>query len=117
MIKVTFENIAASANGLADFESENVSFAIEGHFSLDKGSDIYCAGVSAIVQSCVAAISRLGVQQKLERREGYLKSSMTIAPEMPMLREARAIVGVMITGVNLMASLPGSKIEIFHIEV
>ncbi len=116
MVKVTFENIAAGANGLAEFKSENVSFAIEGHFSLDKGSDIYCAGVSAIVQSCVAAISKLGVQQKLERREGYLKSSMIITPEMPMLREAGAIVGVMITGVNLMASLPGSKIEI-HVEV
>ncbi len=117
MIRITFENIAVGAKGLAEFRGGDISFAAEGHFSLDKGSDIYCAGVSAIVQSCVVALSKLGVHQKIERREGYLKSSMTIADDMPSLKEARAIVGVLITGVSLMASLPGSKIEIFHVEV
>jgi uncharacterized protein YsxB (DUF464 family) len=116
LIRITFENIGIGVNGLAEFRCENVSFAVEGHFSLDKGSDIYCAGVSAIVQSCVASLSKLGISQKFERREGYLKSSMTIEDDMPALKEAKAIVGVMITGVSLMASLAGSKIEIFHLE-
>lgn len=117
MIKVTFENIAAGAFGLADFRSENVSFTVEGHSQLGAGSDIYCAGVSAVVQSCVASLSKIGIDQKLERREGYLKSSIMISVDSSVFREARAIIGMMMTGVGLLASLPGSNIEIFLVEV
>jgi uncharacterized protein YsxB (DUF464 family) len=118
LITVTFENIVPGENGLADFTGENISFSVKGHSTLGKGNDIYCAGVSAIVQSCVAAISRLGgVEQIITRRDGYVQSSMTISGNSPVLREVRAIIGVMITGMELMKSLPGSNIEIIHSEV
>ncbi len=118
LITVTFENIAPGENGLADFTGENISFSLEGHSAFGKGNDIFCAGVSAIAQSCVAALSRLGgVEQTITRRDGYMQSSMTISGGSPVLREARAIIGVMITGMELMKSLPGSDIEIIHSEV
>lgn len=118
MITVRFINIEYGEKGLALFKSENIGFKVEGHSTKGRGNDIYCAGVSAIVQSCIAALIKLGATNKtFEQGDGFVEFTVVIAYNSPILREAEAIVGVLITGMHLMKSLPGSSIEILFDEV
>ncbi len=119
MIRVTFENIVADGRGRVGFTSERVSFTVEGHAGMGvKGDDIYCAGVSAVVQSCLVALVRIaGIGQEIEQRDGYLRSEMTISPNQEGFREAKAILGVMITGLGEIKQFPGSSIDILWKEV
>ncbi|MCX7679541.1 MAG: ribosomal-processing cysteine protease Prp [Spirochaetes bacterium] len=113
-----FKNIVQSDNGLAYFNGENISFTVEGHSTKGKGKDIYCAGISAIVQACIAALTKIGaIFEKFEQRDGFLLLSLKIAKDSPIRKEVRTIIGVLMTGVQLMKALPGSQVEIFFDEV
>ena len=61
-------------------KGSEISFSVEGHAGLDqKGSDIVCAAVSVLVQTAVIAIHRIaGIHQRIEQREGFLKSVLEI---------------------------------------
>ncbi|HPA71575.1 MAG TPA: ribosomal-processing cysteine protease Prp [Spirochaetota bacterium] len=119
MIRVTFENIAAGGDGAVDFTGDRVSFTVEGHSGAGvRGDDIYCAGVSAIVQSCTVALAKIaGMKQEIEQRDGFLRSSMAAGGAHDRLREAKAILGVMVTGLEEMRKLRGSTIDIIYKEV
>lgn len=119
MIRVTFENITAGPGGTVNFRGGRISFTVEGHSGSGvKGDDIYCAGVSAVVQSCTVALGRIaGIEQDVVQRDGFLKSSMAVDEGHERLREAKAIIGVMITGLEEMRKLRGSSIEIMYKEV
>jgi uncharacterized protein YsxB (DUF464 family) len=119
VIRVTFENIAAGPDGTVVFRGGRVSFAVEGHSGSGvKGDDIYCAGVSAVVQACTVALGKIaGIEQDIVQRDGFLKSSMAVNDGHDRLREAKAIIGVMITGLGEMRKLRGSSIEIMYKEV
>jgi len=119
VIRVTFENIVADGRGRVDFTGDRISFTVEGHAGKGvKGDDIYCAGVSAVVQSCLVALVRIaGIDQDIEQRDGYLRSAMTVTADHGGFREAKAILGVMITGLGEMKQFPGSSIDIMFKEV
>lgn len=119
MIRVTFENITEGPGGDVGFRGGRISFTVEGHSGSGvKGDDIYCAGVSAIVQSCTVALTKIaGMEQEIVQRNGYLKSSIAVDGGHDGLREAKAIIGVMITGLGEMRKLRGFSMEIIFKEV
>jgi uncharacterized protein len=119
VIRVTFENITAGRDGAVDFTGDRVSFTVEGHSGKGvKGDDIYCAGVSAVVQSCTVALAKIaGMEQDIEQRDGFLRSVMSVGGARDSLREAKAILGVMVTGLEELRKLRGSSIEIIYKEV
>lgn len=55
-----------------------VGFAISGHADFsERGSDIVCAGVSAVAIGTVNAIERLlSVDMRPEERDGYLRAAV-----------------------------------------
>ncbi len=119
MILVTFENFGLDAQGSVVVGRGRIVFTVRGHAPGGrKGEDVVCAGVSSLVQSCVVALARIaGVGQEIEQSDGFLRSSMELEDSFDKLREAKAILGVMITGLEEMRKLQGSSIDIIYKEV
>jgi uncharacterized protein len=74
-------------------------FVVEGHAGGGRrGEDIVCAGVSAIVQTAVIAVSQVaGARQEVIQREGYLASRI----EPPEDRDAALAVQVILKSMVL----------------
>jgi hypothetical protein len=119
VILVTLENFGLDIHGSVVIGSGRVVFTVQGHAPGGrKGEDVVCAGVSSLVQSCVVALARIaGVSQELEQRDGFLRSSMELEDSFDKLREAKAILGVMITGLEEIRKLQKSSIDIIYKEV
>mgnify|MGYP002154985769 CR=1 FL=1 len=72
MITITLRNMGPGGTPAGNDAAPG--FVVEGHAGGGRrGDDVVCAGVSAIVQTAVIAVSRVaGASQDLIQREGYL---------------------------------------------
>ena len=80
MISVSFVNVGFDQGASIDFSKRSIRLIFEGHSLFDaKGSDIVCAGVSALSQSVIKAVTVLtGIEQRIERSDAYLRSEIEI---------------------------------------
>ena len=76
MIEIHFKNIQLKNNYQVEFSRDVVEFLVKGHSGIgQKGTDIACASVSAIVQTSVLSINKIAmIHQKVEQKSGYLSS-------------------------------------------
>lgn len=81
MIKVSFTFLSPGNAALFDREKGFFTIKVEGHAGHGgRGNDIVCAGVSAIVQTAVAAITKVaGVAQDIKQGEGVLETAVHLA--------------------------------------
>jgi uncharacterized protein YsxB (DUF464 family) len=74
---------------------------IEGHCGFDaKGSDVVCAGVSALAQTALLAVGRVaGLRQRLDQGDGYLSTEIELggADDEQMLA-LKAILATLVVG-------------------
>jgi uncharacterized protein YsxB (DUF464 family) len=88
---------------------------VEGHaLSGRKGEDIVCAGVSALVQSCIASITKIaGFPQNVSQDGGFISSSVDMDGADPLkMRYLEAIIGTMLVGLQEIRKSYPDKIEI-----
>lgn len=78
MVSVLFEGFHVK-DGEARI-AEPLRITIEGHCGFDaKGSDVVCAGISALAQTSVLAVSRVArLRQRIDQRNGYLSSEIDL---------------------------------------
>jgi len=83
-------------------EGEIISFLTKGHAGyLPRGEDIVCAAVSALVQTAVLGlIHNLGLEPKVEIKEGYLYCLLPLDLEGEKRHDADLILEVMLTGLK-----------------
>jgi len=67
-----------------------------------KNIDIVCAGISAIIQTAIVAITKVaGVSQKIKQKDGFLESSIKINKlESAVLNDLIVIISTMLTGLE-----------------
>lgn len=115
MIHILLEN----CNPFESFDRDTfqpVIVRVDGHSGFGKkGGDVVCAGISAIVQTAVIAVTRVaGLRQDVIQRDGYLESKIGV-PVSTLERDAlRIILHTMVIGVEeIEKAYPGSvKIEL-----
>ena len=80
MIDISLFGVELDENFKLNFRDENVELIARGHALFSgKGSDIVCSSISVLVQTTVFSVSRIvGLKQKVEQRDGLLKSSINI---------------------------------------
>ncbi|HPI15068.1 MAG TPA: ribosomal-processing cysteine protease Prp [Spirochaetota bacterium] len=76
MVRVTLERIAAVSGG----ENKRLMLRVEGHSGFGaSGNDVVCAGISAITQTALVAITKVaGIRQDLDHGEGFLESRIEL---------------------------------------
>jgi uncharacterized protein len=101
VIRVNLENILFDDKILIpDFEAA-ITIIADGHSgNAKKGEDVVCAGVSAIVQTCILAVTKIArIRQKILQHEGYIKSSINVSnADKTNISNLKAILGTMVIG-------------------
>ncbi len=91
---------------------------MEGHSGWgQKGSDIVCSAVSAIIQTAVVAITEVAkIHQEVVQRDGYLESTIsTDDAESAGLNALKIILDTMLVGLNgIMDNYPETVEVIFE---
>jgi len=102
LIAVHFNTITRDGGVMLNRKGSEISFSVEGHAGFDqKGSDIVCAAVSVLAQTAVIAINRIaGIHQRIEQREGFLKSVLEIDEDDGRTEVLRIILATMIIGLD-----------------
>ena len=118
MIKVYLKNLIFEDEILVSKRKGEISITIEGHSGFgEKGSDIVCSAISAVAQTCIVAIARVAkIHQKIEQRDGYLKSTISTKGVRSSRRIAlRTILSTMMVGLReIMDNYPDSVEIIFE---
>jgi uncharacterized protein len=67
-----------------------------------KNTDIVCAGISAIIQTAIAAITKVaGIKQKVKQKDGFIESTIKIGKLEPAdLNNLFVIINTMLTGLD-----------------
>ena len=103
MIRVYLKNFVPEDDFVFSEGKNKIEIKVEGHTGIgEKGSDIVCSAVSAIVQTSILAITRVaGIHQEIEQRDGYLESSIPIENINIQEKESlRVILNTMIVGLD-----------------
>ena len=117
MIKVYFKNILYRNDIFINSNKGEVFFYISGHsVSGIKGSDIVCAAVSAIGETAVVAINRVAqIRQKIEQRDGFLKSTLFVDDEdQEKIKSLKVILATMIIGLDEIGKNYTDSIKIMY---
>lgn len=104
MIKVYLKNFIFNKNLQIKKDAEECGVRIEGHSGWgQKGSDVVCSAVSAIVQTAVASITGVAeVRQEIVQKEGHLQSTIPLNSLNQKKRDALDIIlNTMIIGLKL----------------
>ena len=116
-MRVTLHNIVFRPESGLELKGRDLGLTIEGHAAFAaKGSDVVCAGVSAVALSCVAAIERVAqLPVKVEQRDGYLEARFSAegasGEQHTMLA---AILGVMMIGLSEISASSPQSIDIMY---
>ncbi|MCU0822911.1 MAG: ribosomal-processing cysteine protease Prp [Spirochaetes bacterium] len=115
MIRVCLKNFEFRGDLKVKQNSRECGVIIEGHSGQGKkGADIVCYAVSAVVQTAVAAITRIAdIHQDIIQKEGYLESSIYLNNLDDKKNEAlHIILNTMIVGLKLIDENYPKTIEI-----
>ena len=116
-MRVTLHNIVFRPESGLELKGRDLGLTIEGHAAFAaKGSDVVCAGVSAVALSCVAAIERVArLPVKVEQRDGYLEACFSAegadGEQRTMLA---AILGMMMIGLSEISASSPQSIDIMY---
>ncbi len=95
-------------------DEDIVSFTVEGHAGYAKsGSDIYCAGVSAVAQTTILGL--LNLMEQTPRyivEKGYLLCELPDQLSTPDKERARVILNTMEIGLKAMKDAYGEHLKI-----
>lgn len=115
VVKVIFENFNPEEKNLR--ASGIVSIKVEGHAGFgSKGSDIICAGISAIIQTGTLGITGVAsLEQKIIQRHGYLESKIYASEADSKGREALYIIlkTISLGLLEIASNYPGSLEIVF----
>jgi uncharacterized protein len=78
VVSLAIYNLSRDDDGeLTDTEND-IRIVISGHSEISaKGNDIVCAGISAVVESAVLAITKVAkIRQKIDQKNGYLETKI-----------------------------------------
>ncbi|MCP4135691.1 MAG: ribosomal-processing cysteine protease Prp [bacterium] len=94
MIAVSFVNIEFK-DGVFFREPSTISVTIEGHSGFGKkGTDIVCAAISALSQTMILGIAKIGaIPQKVTREDGYLGSEIDLSQ---LVQEKTAVLKIIL---------------------
>lgn len=115
MIKVYLENILFDDKILIPAFEAAIIISVEGHSGKGKkGEDIVCAGVSAIVQTCILAVTKIAkIRQKITQTEGYIKSTIDVSSAGKInIINLKAILGTTVIGLKEIKKNYPDSIEI-----
>ncbi len=80
MIEVYLTNIFKDGSVLKAGSGKKIIIKAAGHAGFGKkDNDVVCAGISAIIQTAVAAITKVaGISQKIKQKDGFLESAIRV---------------------------------------
>ena len=115
MVSLLIYNLISN-NNLEITDTENdIRMEISGHSGISiKGNDIVCAGISAIVESAVLAITRVAkIRQKIDQQNGYLETRIAYKDLNPeKLRDLFIILKTMLVGLEEIRKIHPEAINI-----
>jgi len=114
VIQVSAVNIYYDS-GRVKISDVNVPFSVlvEGHAGGMKGNDIFCAAVSALGMTMVLTLASTdGLKQKVEQRDGFLKTEVVIDSEESAVRRTEIILEFFLTGIAELARIEPQKIAV-----
>jgi uncharacterized protein len=115
VIKISIDNIKISNEFSIGIKGDKVSITVEGHSGKGaKGYDIVCAGISAVVQSAILAVTKIaGLKQNVVQREGYIHSEIFLKNESDdKTVRFKAIIGMMLIGIYEIKNTEPDAVEI-----
>ncbi|MCL2026365.1 MAG: ribosomal-processing cysteine protease Prp [Leptospirales bacterium] len=88
-----------------------ISVLVEGHAGGIKGSDTFCAAVSTLSMTMVLTLaSTNGLEQKIEQRDGFLKTEAVI--EESAVKRTEIILEFFLTGMAELAGIEPQRIAV-----
>jgi uncharacterized protein len=80
-----------------------------------KDTDIVCAGVSAIIQTAIVAITKVAkINQKIKQKDGFLESSIKISKLEPgVLNNLFIIINSMLAGLEEIIKIHPETLKIY----
>ncbi|HDP79635.1 MAG TPA: ribosomal-processing cysteine protease Prp [Spirochaetes bacterium] len=116
MIRVFFQNLTPGGKVARPGLPEAV-MVLEGHAGFGaEGSDIVCAGVSAVVQTALAGITGVAlIPQRVRQEKGFLETRIETGGRMPgELEKLEVILHTMLLGLReIEKAYPGSVEMVF----
>lgn len=104
MIKVYLKNFVFNGDLKIKKDAKDCGVLIEGHSAWgQKGTDIVCSAVSAVVQTAIASITRIaGINQEIAQKEGHLESTISLdSLNLKKNETLHIILNTMIVGLKL----------------
>ena len=114
MIRVTVANIYYDS-GKVKISDVNAPFfvSVEGHAGGIKGSDTFCAAVSALSMTMVLTLASTdGLKQKVEQRDGFLKTEAVVESDESVIRRTEIILEFFLTGIAELAGIEPQRIAV-----
>lgn len=103
MIEINLTNFIYEGQLIKFGNGKDIKIKISGHSGYGKkNTDIVCAGVSAIVQTAIAGITKAaGIRQKIKQEDGLLESNVNILKLKPTdLNNLIIILNTMLAGLD-----------------
>ena len=119
MIRVSVSNIFYDS-GRIKISDVNAPFSVlvEGHAGGIKGSDTFCAAVSALGMTMVLTLASTdGLEQKVEQRDGFLKTEAVVELRESVIRRTEIILEFFITGMAELARIEPQRVAVLFNDI
>jgi uncharacterized protein len=119
VIEVYLTNLLKEDTILKAGSGEYIILKATGHSGFGKkNTDIICAGISAIIQTAVVAITKVAkINQKIKQKDGFLESTIKISKLEPeAINDLFVIINTMLAGLEEIIKIYPEALKLYFEE-